>query len=340
MEIVSVARWTVVLSVLLLACSSPTPHRKPDPIDSTDTTPEDTDSEPGDTTSSDTTSSEVCRSLPPMPALGTAVEGFVPGEYTAVHEDFTFSPEGRLTGVHAYDGFLQASTVDGEVTRLVPGFAQNTKGITWLPDGRVAIVDPNIGAVRLVDPETGGQEIVGGGLSNPNGIARGPDDDLFVTALGLVVRIDETGQIETIVELPGYDLDGIAFSPDFGTLYVDQPSGPVFASTRGDDGTWTPLEPFASVPLSQRGLVYDVADGMVTDLCGNLYVVGMRGLLVRFTPDGQLDGITAIAGAQYELLSAVRFGPGAGGFDADTAYVTGLLGTVSSVYIGVGGMPR
>jgi hypothetical protein len=123
-------------------------------------------------------------------------------------------------------------------------------------------------------------------------------------------------------------------------LYVDHPSGFVYSSTQRPDGSWTTPERFAEVPLDLRGLIFDVADGLVTDVCGNLYAVGMRGWLVRYTPDGEMDGATALAGAEYELFSAVRFGPGAGGFDAHTAYVTGLQGAVLAVPIGVAGNPR
>jgi sugar lactone lactonase YvrE len=161
-----------------------------------------------------------------------------------------------------------------------------------------------------------------------------------VTAIGGVFQIDEQGGVSLAAELPGADLDGIAFSPDHEVMYADVPSGIILRSVRQPDGHWEPLAPFATVPFDAFELVFDIADGMVTDVCGNLYVVGMHGALLRFTPDGALDGVTSLPVAPYELFSAVRFGLGTGGFDAETAYVTSLQGAVIEVPLGVRGTPR
>jgi hypothetical protein len=321
--------------LLTLACRPDDPERpRRDPGDPDAETTADTDEATEPSTSAD------CGALAPMPEQGTPVPAFVPGEYAAVHEDFTFSPDGNLVSVHRFDTVLQAATVDGLVVPLVPGFHSDIKGTAWMADGRIALVDPTVGALRLVDPETGGQEVVGSGLSAPNGVTVGPGGDLFVTAIGGVFQIDEQGGVSLAAELPGADLDGIAFSPDHEVMYADVPSGIILRSVRQPDGHWEPLAPFATVPFDAFELVFDIADGMVTDVCGNLYVVGMHGALLRFTPDGALDGVTSLPVAPYELFSAVRFGLGAGGFDAETAYVTSLQGAVIEVPLGVRGTPR
>ena len=281
-----------------------------------------------------------CSALPPMPARATRLEAFAVGEYAAVHEDFALDPDLGLIGVHLHDDTLQVSTAAAEVERLVPGFNPGTKGVAILADGRLAVVDPFAGAVRIVDPQTGGSEIAAAGLAQPNGITVDAQGALFVSSLSRVVRIDPDGSTATVAEVTGIALDGIAFTPDRQTLYVNEPGGQVFRFTRAQDGSWVGPEPFATLPLIEvSGLVFDVADGMVTDVCGNLYVVGMRGALYRFAPDGSDGGVAEIESNPHELFTAVRFGAG-GDFDPHTAYVTSLHGSVFEVPLGVAGAPR
>ncbi|HVY85819.1 MAG TPA: SMP-30/gluconolactonase/LRE family protein [Caulobacterales bacterium] len=113
-----------------------------------------------------------------------------------------------------------------------------------------------------------------------------------------VYRLDPSGAIAMVDDKLSFP-NGIAFSPDYGTLYVScsDPRRPIIMAYSLDDG---------GVPTSSRvffnaaPLMADDApglpDGMTIDYKGNLFASGPGGIMI-ISPDGVLLGmITAGAG--------------------------------------------
>jgi gluconolactonase len=104
--------------------------------------------------------------------------------------------------------------------------------------------------------------------------------------------------------------NGLAFSPDERTLYVDDSARRhIRAFDVADDGSLSNGRIFAEMVSDIEG----VPDGMKVDMAGNIYCTGPGGVWV-YQPDASLVGI--IAGPQQPANLAF------GGLDRKTLYLT------------------
>jgi len=331
------SRW-IALSILITGCVPSSNGGNGDPQDN----PSDTDTDPNgipDDTDSDTdtdTDEPDLGTLPwerMNPDCDAGVElpaPFTVHHFVDPHEDFTFSADGYLVGVFA--GALQKMPFGGPKEILVPGLL-DVRGTRYLADGRMALADSTNQALRLVDPNTGATEILAGGLTNPNGIAIGYDGWIYVTVQGKVVRAHpDTKEVETFINLPGNSFDGITFSQDYRYLYFNEEFGAVHRVEIGADGY--AVDNGIEIPMPVGPL--SILDGMTADACGNLYVLDMVGKVFRVTPDGQVDVAVNLQG-QGAFTPSLNFGPGTGGYEAETLYVMDFLGKLFEVPIGIPG---
>ncbi|MEZ4316290.1 MAG: SMP-30/gluconolactonase/LRE family protein [Myxococcota bacterium] len=304
--------------LLMTACTKSTPTPVPTPVD-----PEHTADTAAPLHTADTGDSlpPICASLPPLPTATPVIQGL------GISEDFAFDVEGRLVGVE--NGNLRAVTRDGDLTLISPNVG-DARGNRILLDGSVVVASVFTGTLQQVQLD--GARTTLASVPQPNGIAIDPRGDAWVTSSSNgLYRVGVDGSVD-LVGQNGSSLDGIVFSPDYRVLYFNSELGNVWRLEIDADGdpVGTP-ELFADVPLG-GGLL----DGMTTDICGNLYVIRMDGHVVRFLPDGTLDGIVDID-TGFAFIPALNFGPGIGGFERDHLYVMNFGGGVFDLDIGVEG---
>jgi hypothetical protein len=334
-------RW-FVLAFGWAAC---TPEGKPpvDPTPSSDTDGTvDTDSPPtgptdptdptdpptGETGSSGTDPWDQpvdCAALLPVPAE------HVKYTWAPSAEDFTFSADGYMISV---SGGLKRTPFGGPAELLVP-LPWSGRGTRFLPDGRLVVAAVETGDLMLLDPDTGAQQVLAGGLSNPNGVAVGIDGKVYVATSGQILQVDpDTAAIEVIADLPGNSFDGIVFSPDFRRLYFNEELGQVHYLDFDDDGNPGTSQVGAQIPVS---IGFGILDGMSVDACGNLYVIEMNGVVWRVrADDGLVEEVVRLSGINF--IPAMNFGyPEVGGWDHDALYVLDFAGAVYEVQIGVPG---
>jgi hypothetical protein len=329
-----------------LACSDPTPRdgdlsdaatdvTDTDDTDVTDPNVTDTDptptDDPDDTGTLDTSTDPTtdpgptvdCTALTPLPAP------YVTYGWAPPLEDFTFTNDGHILGV--IGGHLQEVAFGGASSILVPNLG-DARGTRILPDGRVAIALVDSGTVLLVDPNTGGQEVLASGLANPNGIAIGDDGNVYVTTSGRILRLKPADFSQEIVaEVTGRSFDGISFSPDYSRLYFNEEVGRIHWVDFDSAGNPGPVQDGPAIPIGGFSLL----DGMAVDACGNLYTTEMGSTVWRVSPSGDVDLVVEVSGVA--ILPALNFGPGTGGFDDHTLYVQDFLGRMHAVDVGVPG---
>ena len=119
---------------------------------------------------------------------------------------------------------------------------------------------------------------------------------------------------------PSRQPNGIAFSPDYTTLYVaDTQGGEVLAFAVAADGSLGPEQHLAWV---------DQPDGMAVDVDGNLFVTGSAGV-TALAPNGAAWGTIGLAEATNCTF---------GGEDRTTLFIT-TRSTVYSVELDIAGTP-
>ncbi|MFC1802759.1 SMP-30/gluconolactonase/LRE family protein [Thermoproteota archaeon] len=180
----------------------------------------------------------------------------------------------------------------------------HSNGLTLDQQGRLLICEHERRVIRL---EKGGTKTIlaeyydGKRLNSPNDIVVKTDGSIYFTdpSFGLpnrtegkeldfcgVYKIEIDGTITLLdgsVELP----NGLAFSPDENTLYVDDSSsGHVYVFDVTGSGLLEKKRLFASV----GGLDGKGGDGMKVDVYGNLFCTGPRGISV-FDPNGVRYGV-------------------------------------------------
>ena len=83
---------------------------------------------------------------------------------------------------------------------------------------------------------------------------------------------------------------------------------------------------------------------MTADICGNIYVVDMSGVIIRVTPSGEPEvAVTVGSGDVWEMgemIPAVNFGSGYGGWKSDHLYVISFSQGIYEVDMGVAGKPE
>jgi sugar lactone lactonase YvrE len=265
-----------------------------------------------------------CGDLPPLPWAFRLQPG------PPASEDFTFDNEGYLVALSKNN--LVRMARGGPPQLLASNVAINGTGVRVLPGGDFVVADEVRGVVQRIDA-AGGRRNVGTNIRGPNGIQLGPGGQLYVTDLsgGNLYRIDPQGGTATLLSFVVDDADGLVFSSDYRTLFVNSYGlGEIHRLAVNADGTVGPPARFVEGVGNP--------DGMTIDACGNLYVAGYGdGKLRRVAPDGKVE---LVADFQMGTITAVNFGSGAQGWDSRALYVMNYAsGGVFEVKVGVRGGP-
>jgi gluconolactonase len=178
----------------------------------------------------------------------------------------TFDPQGRLTLCQHGDRRVSRREADGTIVALATSY--NGKRLNSPND----LVFDHRGALYFTDPPFG-----------LPGTFTDPDKELPFNAVFRVAPDGTITAVETALEAP----NGLAFSPDFKTLYV--------ANATAKDPIWNAynVQPDGSLDkgrLFAEARAYvkkgdGVPDGMKVDVHGNVYATGPGGVHV-FAPDG------------------------------------------------------
>ncbi|MBC7236860.1 MAG: SMP-30/gluconolactonase/LRE family protein [Chloroflexi bacterium] len=249
------------------------------------------------------------------------------------------------------DGYLLFSDIPASIIyRLVLGErpqpwrtpSGHANGLTWDRQGRLIACEH--GNRRVSRTEADGTIITvashyqGKRLNSPNDVVVRSDGSIYFTdpPYGIreeqkelpwhgVYRVSPGGEIQLLVD----DFDrpnGLAFSPDEKTLYIDDTSRRhIRAFDVREDGTLTNSRFFAHMESDMPG----GPDGMKVDVEGNIYCAG-PGALWMYEPNG--DPIGVLVGPQRPANLAF------GGPDRRTLFVTARTG-VYMLRTKIPGMP-
>lgn len=253
-------------------------------------------------------------------------------------EDFDFDGYGYL--IHQNGNNMAGINYYQDLRVITPGIGDSA-GIQLVSTGDIIYASPFTGSLHRIDIKTGGDVVIAGGLTNPDGLEIGAGDRIFYSersSPGKVRFLDlATQEAGTILE--GLDIpNGLALSPDEKTLYIAGGWGAaiegIIAIDQDAKGAWG--EPRAVIEGAATGF-----DGVEVDACGNVYAVGWgEGLLYRTKPDGTdrlvLADLTGNGGLRN--YNSIRWGSGYGGWRRDVLYVTDRS-QIYAVEVGVNGRP-
>ena len=205
----------------------------------------------------------------------------------------TFDPQGRLTLCQHGDRRISRREADGTMVAVATHF--EGKRLNSPND----LVFDNQGALYFTDPPFG-----------LPGTFTDPDKELPFNGVFRVSRDGKVTAVARELEAP----NGLAFSPDFKTLYV--------ANARAHSPIWKAYGVRPDGSLDQGRVFADssrlykqgdgVPDGLKVDEKGNLFATGPGGVLV-YAPDGTLLG---------RILTGVPTANVAFGEDGATLFIT------------------
>jgi gluconolactonase len=215
------------------------------------------------------------------------------------------------------------------------GREPGSNGLTLDPQGRLTLAEHGDRRVARLRWEGGKQTIAdeyeGKRLNSPNDLVFHKNGDLYFTdpPYGLPKRQDDPAREMdfcgvykvtpdrkiTLLNKEMTRPNGLAFSPDYKTLYVSQSdsAAPLWmAFPVKDDGTLGPGKVFKNVIEMVKQKLPGSPDGLKVDAQGNLWATGPGGVLVM-APDGTLLG---------RIDTGERTANCAWGGDGSTLYMT------------------
>lgn len=236
-------------------------------------------------------------------------------------EGVTFHGEGDLF-VSAID-----NTVDDELLMFMPDgtfdVAAEAESILGIASHSTGIIGAGFtsGDLLLIDPATGGTEVIAQDLGSPNFVV--------TTPWGTILVSDDTPGTSTIREVT-FDGEvsvwsegvptpnGMVFSLDEETLYV--------AATFDDIGLWrVPVSADGTAGTPEKWVAVDpdsTPDGLAIDSEGNVYMaLTLAAQIVKVAPDGTV----IVAAADIRGPASLAFGQGE--YDPCSLYVTNLFGS-------------
>jgi sugar lactone lactonase YvrE len=151
-------------------------------------------------------------------------------------------------------------------------------------------------------------------------------------ALGELFLVEPaSGKVTSIAQTNGH-LRGLSYSLDYKTLYISDSGNKALLTAKvRPDGTVDAPVTFA------RGLG-TFADGVATDICGNVFVSDKNGgPLLRVTPAAKVEMVSPLNG---DHVAGLAFGSGKQGWDDHSLY--GVSEQDSAIYeikLGVRGAP-
>ena len=265
----------------------------------------------------------------------TAQANFI--SHIPASEDFGFDNAGSLIGVSLDNGALVRTAYPAGSTPeiIVPGVSQQNfaRGTRQLPGGDIVVAVPDRNIVERY--AANGSVTPLAQVNDPNGIVIGDDGMIYITAgSGTVDRIDPDTGDKLNLHNADTSFDGITLSPNGTSLYFNQEEGTVRELIIDENGAVGTPQTLTSVAIEF------LLDGMTTDACGNIYIVEMAGVIWRYSTAGVLEQwVTASQLPQADLIPAVNFGSGIGGWKNTSLYIMSFGGGVFEIDVGVVGRP-
>ena len=246
---------------------------------------------------------------------------------------------------------LTSGTVEPEraaLAEMIGSFALRSEGAGCVAavETGFAWLDPRDGGLTpIIDPEAGKPEnrFNDGGADPGGGFVAGSMARTLQGRQGTLYRLDAQGVAKPIFGSVGVP-NGLAFSPDGGTMYwADSLDGVIFAFDfdRADGAV---RHRRVLVP---SGVAPGFPDGAAVDEQGCLWSARWRGgCVARFTPDGALDRVIELP---VNRVTACTFGDAdlgtlyvttaSAGMDADAVAREPLAGGLFAIRPGVSGIP-
>jgi gluconolactonase len=229
-------------------------------------------------------------------------------------------PDGTLWFTDVQGNVMRSLSPDGKVTVLIenaggnstapPGSFIGPNGMAEAPDGSVWMVQHSNRQIVRINPDRSMSPMVskfeGKRFNSPNDLVFAKDGSLYFTdpPYGLPKQDTDPGKeirfngvysfANNRVQALVRDLNrpnGLAFSPDFKLLYVNNSDAAKNLVMRYDvaaDGTLSGGRVFADLTSKTDGL----ADGLKVDAQGNVYTTGPGGVWI-FSPAGKHLGTIA-----------------------------------------------
>ncbi len=279
-------KWhaTIGFSSLLAACSggSATPDAGIDATPPADAAP-------------DARPAVDCTGLVALPVTATSISGF------SGSEDFAFDADGNL--VSNKDGSVTKQPKTGSGTLLIGGFG-DTAGTRYLSNGDLVIADVSNGTLKRIKPDGETSDILAG-FSYPNGVEVDEQDFVYVAEhdAGQIRRVNpDTGEF-TVIATGLTNPNGLSFSPDYRTLYVNSfGGGTVHKVTVDDSGTWAAPVLLGDIFDGEGGPCEDKAAG---DFCDASFEAG-----VCTDSGGTLGCDTSLNGSEFFEAACNGIGSG------------------------------
>jgi hypothetical protein len=235
--------------------------------------------------------------------------------------DLAFDAEGYLTG---FDGFSLVRVNRDFDLRVIStaGFGgEGPEGMEYLPDGRLISASPDLGVFTLT-PD-GALETLAPDLREVFGILLGPDRMIYAADNYKIYRIDpETGTTEILIDSAAtpeperFMPRVLNFSLDYRKMYIGTYANRLYTldldadlNPVGDPQFWMDLPGYSSG-----------VDGLVVDVCGNLYIPSYPDELYRITQDGVLSLYHRWPEID-QFGHGARWGTGRDGWRADALYM-------------------
>lgn len=234
-------------------------------------------------------------------------------------EDFDFDAQGYLV----YAEWLGSNLIGADAygnSQIIATGVHDTRGISVMSDGNIAVAYISEGRVGITDRATGVGTTMVSGLNGPNALELDYGDIMYVTEFGRVLRYDmATDDIQPIATGFSYP-NGLTLDEDHDTLYISDTTNGIYRIEKITDTEWTTPELVVD-PSGGFGSSYDA---MEVDACGNVYVLGFyTGELYRFDPVTLESVLLArIQDSGAFLWNAIHWGSGIGGWRRDVLYVT------------------
>jgi len=252
--------------------------------------------------------------------------------YVPDSDDFTFDNEGYFLVRSGRDiARLAYGGPPETVVKNVVGERNTIDSLRMLAGGDIVIADYTSDSLVRLDVTTRQQRKLAS-LKSPNKLTIGPEGKLYVVGIeGDIYVVDaDSGKNSLIGRVDGR-LRGVAFSPDYKTLYASDARNNLLLSLQmRPDGT-------AEQPRVWVRNLGGGPDGLTTDACGNVYVSDHNNSSIRrVSPRGSVQVVANID----RTTSSIGFGSGKQGWDARTLYTVSVeRGGSYEIKVGVPAAP-
>lgn len=242
-------------------------------------------------------------------------------------EDIAFDGGGGIVGKKNNDVIrVDASDTATTLASGVPA----AYGLRYAANGDLFVALPNAG--KIIKIVNGTSSDFATGLGGPNGVYVDFDGNVWVTEFGAgrVIKLAPNGASTTIAS----QLD----SPN--GVVLDVARNTLFFTSYGQ-GQLFRVDPAGGTPTLVGELPSAAFDGLVLDVCGNVYAVDQgSSKLYRFNLDaaGTLIGEVELIADFPANVANAQFGSGVG-WNATSLYAAGNPGQVFEIPIGVQGAP-